>query len=285
MKVEERIMPQLWEPKDLLKALKDHEEVNLRHIATRRDKGLLEPDVKAERPGERTKYGAFNSLLYVVATKFEKAGFSIEAAYHAARNILTLQFIESMAGENHLWIVEINNDKFFPLTSSGCDLPWQFKPQKREKLYADDKEELPPPLNIDDFVRLIPTEGVYLFAPRTLISALPAIETIKYYNASMIVHDSVMRLDISDREIKILEADCRKNTHIKFHGSKNLHSYDFDYPEGYDSPEPIQEPESSIQEKIVGLTKIAQTLTPGGDAHAAITVALNHLRRRLDEEK
>jgi hypothetical protein len=183
-------MQQLWEPKDLLRALKGHEEVNLRHIATRRDKGLLTPDVKAGH-GERPKYGAYNALLYCVATKLENAGFSIELAYKSATSILTHNFCECMLDHEYLWLIAV--DKMDAFTCQNI------------LNSADNFTSVE--LQRDGYVLLIPIAGVYLYIPKTKYDTFTDKESIRFYNASKIVFDAVMELGINDEEIEKLKRD------------------------------------------------------------------------------
>lgn len=87
----------LWEPRAMVKAFSPfNPDVNLRHITTRRERGLISPHIKAERAGCRNKYSTAAAVLYGLASYIESCGVGISDAYEGAYAIVTIGTCECL---------------------------------------------------------------------------------------------------------------------------------------------------------------------------------------------
>ena len=91
------------EPKEMLKALKSLDFVNLRHLTTRRDKGYVTP-VESVGKGARPKYDIRNALIYCVGSYLESQGLKMDDAFDHSKEIIDFHITECVRGETSPWV-------------------------------------------------------------------------------------------------------------------------------------------------------------------------------------
>ncbi len=111
----------LFEPKDILKALKRIESVNLRHLTTRRDKGYVAP-VETVIRGGRPKYDMRNALIYCVGAHLEDKGFDMDVAYKMATEVVDFHITECVRDVPQPWVVifQGKDRNFYTVLSDVC---------------------------------------------------------------------------------------------------------------------------------------------------------------------
>ena len=112
----------LFEPKDILKALKKIESVNLRHLTTRRDKGYVTP-VETVIRGGRPKYDMRNALIYCVGAHLEDKGLDMDVAYKMAKEVVDFHITECVRDVPPPWVVifQAKDRNFYTVLSDVGD--------------------------------------------------------------------------------------------------------------------------------------------------------------------
>ena len=111
----------LRKPQDLINAI-PAKAINLRHLQTRREAGLVEASVIAGKAGESNKYDSFNSLLYVSAALLElNAGLPMAEAFDIMRTMITDYGLDRLLNAEHsTWVTQVDNGRYEVLCQSAA---------------------------------------------------------------------------------------------------------------------------------------------------------------------
>ena len=208
-------MPKMFKPKEMVSAFSGFDNVNIRHIATRRERGLLEPTVKAEKAGSTSWYDARNAILYGLATKIENAGIPMKQAYEMANYIIDNNFQSCFSKDSHPYAI-----KFFGVTGQASTI-----------FFSGEK---PGNFNPDQYIKLCPVPSVTIWAGkdemRQIVSTVGHLEFISFLNVSFIVNDCIKRLNVHQDDIDALKArsdelSSNKAEEIRAEADNMMHVY------------------------------------------------------------
>lgn len=184
---------QTWSPKDLTMALRDFPAVNLKHLTTRLNKNFIRPCIASAGKGSKNIYDATNSLKYALSVMLEDIGLPLEEAAFHANIVIEANFFH----RDYLWLLYFYG--ITPGSSRSCVWHMHTSDNIPQKVRDTGLE----------FVSLNPMPDVFFTIrkdefEKTRTALGGKITANRFIDLSSMIADCVNRLDITDKEIEML---------------------------------------------------------------------------------